>query len=257
VPPRPDQALGWRVGLVSVIPVVGALVLSFSALADLARASRIDGWLAYLWPGTLDATGVVASLIWLDNRMPADARRAARRLALAAIVLSIAGNGLQHWLVAGSHQPHVTVQMGVAAVPPAVLFGMLHALHLAGRRQEPAADQPASEMQPAAAQPHPADVTAVAHRADEDAAATSLPATPARPELADQQRLAIPASDGQPASQRPASQPWRAHIQEASQILDNQPDIGRPALAKALGIPTSQARKLIDHLRQPANQGTL
>lgn len=141
--------IGWRVrGLVAAVPVGGALVLSFDGLAALARACRIDGWLAYLWPVTLDATGVVASLIWMDARAPVAARRAARWLALAAIVLSVSGNGLWHWLIETAHRPHVLVQIAVGSVPPLVLFAMLHVLQLAGRHpvghQTPAPPAPAT-----------------------------------------------------------------------------------------------------------------
>lgn len=141
--------MGWRVRqLVSTIPVAGALVLSFNGLAALARACRIDGLLAYLWPVTLDATGVVASLIWMDEHAPARARRAARSLALAAIVLSVSGNGLWHWLLDTGQRPHVLVQIAVGSVPPLVLFAMLHVLQLAraDAPPEPAATTPAPDL---------------------------------------------------------------------------------------------------------------
>jgi len=254
--------LSWPVRLVAVIPVVGALILSFSNLADLARSARFDGWLAFLWPGTLDATGVVASLVWLNATMPDDARRAARHLALAAIALSVAGNSLRHWLLDIGQRPHVVIQMAIAAVPPAVLFAMLHVLHLAQRRlATPASlatatvaqcDQAgrAAADQPAMATGWPGQVT-LARVDDASAVAASQPPDTATPALVDQPHLAIPAAS-QPASPAsPAgSTSWRDHIPAARQAIADQPDLGRARLAAKLGIPPSQARHLLNHMHQ-------
>ncbi|TCO57180.1 DUF2637 domain-containing protein [Actinocrispum wychmicini] len=307
--------LSWPVRLVAVIPVAGALVLSFSNLADLARSARFDGWLAYLWPGTLDATGVVASLIWLDITMPGDARRAASRLALAAIALSIAGNSLRHWLLDAGQRPYVVVQMAIAAVPPAVLFLMLHVLHLAQRRPaaviQPPASQPVSARPPVdqrgqdparwpatgptwtgrvivipAVTSHPL-ATSPRQPAGQPwlglaEAGSAIPVNSATPTTTNHtgQRPAnghpvqppgLPAATGHPAtaSQSPTPPPdpptsiepvsqqrppartggqWRDHLDAATRIVADHPDIGRPSLASQLGIPTSQARKLLDHL---------
>jgi hypothetical protein len=264
--------LGWPVRLFATGPVGGALILSFANLADLARASRIEGWLAYLWPVTLDATGVVATLIWLNPGMPDGARRSAMRLALAAITVSILGNSLMHWLLDNGQRPHVIIQMIVAAVPPSVLFMMLHVLHLAlARPEQPAGQEPASVPDDAAtSQPEPAraglaDGTETAgHRPGTDVTPTPDPmvvATAARTDQgsqpdqigpaspASQTHLAIPAGShttSQPASRRWGA--WRDHIEAARPIVAGQPDIGRVALAERLGIPDSQARKVLNHL---------
>lgn len=270
---------GWLVWLVSTPVVASAVVLSFAGLTALARACQIDGWLAYLWPVSVDATGIAATLIWLNHhRAPADARRAARWLALSAIGLSIGGNSLQHWLVAGGHQPHVLVQMAVGAVPPMVLAAMLHVLQLATRRP---ASQPATRparLVVAASQPASAPGTAWLSRlvvtttpAGHPSAVLTMPAPaiagqpvdpidqpvshpdsqPARV-LAD--RLAVVTQiRRRPARTRPASGAWMEHLDQAREVVATEPGIGRPALAKALGVPTSQARKLLDHIaNQPA-----
>lgn len=251
-------ALSWPVRLVAAIPVAGALVLSFSNLADLARSARFESWLAYLWPGTLDATGVVASLIWLDAAMPADARRGAMRLALAAIALSIAGNSLRHWLLDTGQRPHVIIQMAIAAVPPAVLFLMLHVLHLAQRaparpagvqQDDPTVQQLAS---PAMVGDPPASSDRPAHL-DGQVTPVPLPATTGQP-------LALAAGQVPPVQLVKASRPagtWHDHIEAAEAVLAEQPGIGRPALRKALGdIPDRQARHLLEHLRpRPGQDG--
>jgi hypothetical protein len=260
---RPRTGPGWLVRLVAALPVEGALVISFSGLAQLARACRIEGWLAYLWPVTLDATGVVASLIWLDQRMPADARRAARWLAASTIVLSVAGNGLWHWLIDLGQRPHVLVQIGVGSVPPLVLFALLHVLALAHRRPTgPPAARPAvgtgAERPPG---PWSGLVVTVRPPAS-PASAASVPTLPelaplglpVRPALADRLAIVIPASQPARAPASPRTRPagvWTEHIGRARQVLDEYPATGRQALADALGIPTSQARQLLDRLRQP------
>lgn len=276
---------GWLVRLVAATPVGGALVLSFNGLAALARACRIDGWLAFLWPVTLDATGVVASLIWLDGRMPDDARRAARWLALTAIVLSVGGNGLQHWLIDLGQRPHVIVQIGVGSVPPLVLFAMLHVLQLATRRPaRPAASrQPVRLASPVTSPAWLERMTVTIRPVAEPLGALAVPSLPINQPpaparlaltLADRLRVVIPASQParrnghRPASQATTDQPalaatrvpaggWRDHIEAASQVLAAKPGIGRPALAEELGVPESQARKLLDHLSTEANQPAL
>ncbi len=279
---------GWPVRLLAALPVGGSLVISFAGLADLARSARITGHLAYIWPLSLDAAGVVASMIWLDQRMPAPARKAARGLALATIVLSVAGNSLQHWLIEHGQRPHVLIQMAVGAVPPMVLFGMLHVLTLAGRRTSQVAE--AVSLATDAGQSVPMLVSAAkpvkpASRRIEfqivwpATATTSRPApanqVPAIPTTTSQPPMAAPAPASQvdqparsrptpqsvrlagqsPAKSRPASQgEWMVHLDAAREVLVDQPGIGRPALAAALSaasgqhVPDSQARKLLAHL---------
>lgn len=264
---------GWAARLLAAAPATSALVLSFDGLTELARASRVAERLAYLWPIALDATGVVASLIWLDRRMPADARRAARALALATIVLSVSGNGLWHWLVETSRdRPHVAIQIAVGAVPPGVLFALLHVWQLATRRPA-TSGQPARPPRPAGP-PSPPPIVVhgdlnIIHRAGALLDIRELPAVAPRALIAP---ATSPTSQPDPASQpdqpdqaatstasppgtagRPAGpgQPgaWRAYLDPARPLLADQPGIGRQALATALGVAPSVARKVLDHLR--------
>ena len=189
---------GWLVRWLAALPVGGSLVLSFAGLAELAGASRVAGPLVYLWPLSLDAAGAVASLVWLDRRLPVEARRAARWLALVTIVLSVAGNSLWHWLIELAQRPHVGVQMAVGAVPPLVLFAMLHVLVLAhgDHRDQPTASQPPRQARPRARLPiSQRDVVLItrvtARRAVGPGGVLALP--PTSGQLADQPaRLASP-----------------------------------------------------------------
>ncbi|WP_199444478.1 DUF2637 domain-containing protein [Umezawaea beigongshangensis] len=263
------ERLGLLVRLFAAVPIGGSLVLSFSGLAGLARLSRIDGWLAYLWPLSLDATGVVATAVWLDARMPHEVRRAARWLALTAIVLSVAGNSLYHWLIDGGHRPHVAVQMGVGSVPPLTLFALLHVLQLAARAVRPPAKTRAAEPaspRPPAGNPWAGRVIVVTSPAGDPHTVLATPASPPAPrlDLSDRLRVVIPASQPAraiPASQRqPAPGDWQRHLDAARQVIAEHPSIGRPALAARLSelaghdVPTSQARQILAHLRNQTSQ---
>lgn len=276
---QPAAGPGWLARLAAALPATSALVLSFDGLSALARASRIADRLAYLFPIALDATGVVASVIWLDRRMPADARRAARLLALATILLSISGNGLWHWLVETGTRPHVAVQIAVGAVVPAILFGLGHVWQLANRRP---ADQPGpASPRPArpAGQPGPAIVVHGLHVSHTQPGPAPSPTvltwpgpraligqpTPPASQPADQPAPAsrpvtaagqpgqpvtglasLPAAPGQPGA-------WRSYLDPARPLVAAQPGIGRTALAAELRVPESIARKVLDHLRaEPA-----
>jgi hypothetical protein len=283
--PRPGQPAagpGWLARLAAALPATSALVLSFDGLSALARASRVADRLAYLFPIALDATGVVASVIWLDRRMPADARRAARLLALATILLSISGNGLWHWLVETGTRPHVAVQIAVGAVVPAILFGLGHVWQLANRRPtgqpgptSPRTAYPAGQPGPAIVvhglhvshtqpgpAPSPTELTWPGPRAQigQPAAPVCQLAAQPGPDAPASQPAPLAAQPGQPVTglaSLPASpgQPggWRTYLDPARPLLAAQPDIGRLALAAELRVPESVARKVLDHLRaEPA-----
>ncbi|MFC6089440.1 DUF2637 domain-containing protein [Saccharothrix lopnurensis] len=275
----------WLDWLVAALVIGSAVVLSFAGLAELARASLVAGWLVYLWPVSLDATGVLSTRIWLNRRAPADARRAARALALTAIGLSIGGNGLWHWLIEQGERPHVLVQIAVGAVPPTVLAATLHVLSLAARRPDQpapatgqaATDRPATRPASRAAGWSGRVVVTTARPVPPPMAVLHLPA----PTLAGQPTDPIDQPISHPTSQParvlaerldalhrpPASPPlalaaelagrrgaWRALVDPARPIVAARPGIGREALAAELSarlgqdVPTSQARKVLDCL---------
>jgi len=122
-------------------PALAAAVLSFSALAGLARLAGVTGTagafrLAWLLPIAIDAYAVTATRVWLRTATSDRTRLYARRNAIGAIALSVAGNAAFHGLsAAGVHR--LTgggfawlLVVAVSAVPPVILglVGHLHAL---------------------------------------------------------------------------------------------------------------------------------
>lgn len=118
-----------------LVVATAAAVLSFSALRDLALACGFGRRLAWLLPVVVDAGAAAGSLVWLGGRAPDAARRFARGLALALLVLSVAANALGHGLAAFGRIPPWWVVVIVSAVAPAVLGAVVHLAVLVGRSQ--------------------------------------------------------------------------------------------------------------------------
>jgi hypothetical protein len=119
-------------GLLLVVAAAAA-VLSFAALRDLARLCGFADGLAWLLPVVVDAGAASGSLVWLGGRADAPARRFARALALALLILSVAANALGHGLEAYRLSPPWWVVVAVSAVAPAVLGAVVHLAVLVGR----------------------------------------------------------------------------------------------------------------------------
>jgi hypothetical protein len=125
---------------------VAAAVLSFSALAGLAELAGVTARLplpagsrfrlAWLLPIAVDAYAVTATRVWLRTAGTVRTRAYARRNAVGAIGLSVAGNAAYHALIAAGVASLADVRAGwavvvaVSAVPPVLLglVGHLHAL---------------------------------------------------------------------------------------------------------------------------------
>lgn len=143
---------------------VAAAVLSFSALAGLAELAGVSGAvplpagggfrLAWLLPIAVDAYAVTATRVWLRTAGTVRTRRYARRNAIGAIALSVAGNAAYHALTAAGVTSLADVRAGwvvvvaVSAVPPVMLglVGHLHALVSEDHRPTPAASPAAGPV---------------------------------------------------------------------------------------------------------------
>jgi thiosulfate reductase cytochrome b subunit len=90
--------------------------LSFDALLGLAVACGIPTVLAWLLPVCVDAAAAVASRMWLSGRSGVRVYRYARRLALAALALSVSGNAAQHGMAAYGITPVWWVVVLVSAI---------------------------------------------------------------------------------------------------------------------------------------------
>jgi hypothetical protein len=150
---------------------VAAAVLSFSALAGLAELAGVTAdvplpaggrfRLAWLLPIAVDAYAVTATRVWLRTAGTARTRGYARRNAIGAIGLSVAGNAAFHALVAAGVVSLADVPAGwavivaVSAVPP-VMLGLVGHLHALVSDDHRTAATPPPAGRPAATAPAPA-----------------------------------------------------------------------------------------------------
>jgi hypothetical protein len=199
-----------------------AAVLSFATVRDLAQSSGYPPRLAWLLPVVIDAAAVVGSRIWLGGGAAPGAIRYARALALAAAVVTIGANVLQHGLAAYHQVPPWWLVAALAAIPPTALVAVAHQVALL-TRPRPVTESVAGE--------HPGDTHT---RRETDAIAagpTGCEQAAARPvgddELADRVRQVVTTSE------RP---------------------IGRRRLARELAITEHQARQLLSQVTDPAGE---
>lgn len=218
---------------------VGAFLLSYDALHQLARSSHVPALLAWLWPLIVDGFILVASLAVLD------AVHSGRRplypwvLVLAFSALSVTFNVL--------HAPDDLVAQLVAAIPPLALvlsFELLmrqihHRLPHARHHQPQTAAAETSQDQPLSA------------------GKTRLPATPTTvPALASTPSARALAT----ASPARATRAPRAVTQaRAEAVRDGCTRTGQPlttaVLAERLGISAGYARRLLRDLNDNPGPG--
>lgn len=105
---------------------LGAFLLSFQALQDLARLAGIAGGRAWLWPLIVDGVILQAtiSVVALRDAAPS-ARRFAWMLLAAGTGVSVAANITHAVLTADQRVPGLVAAL-VASVPPLVLVAMTH-----------------------------------------------------------------------------------------------------------------------------------
>lgn len=134
---------GWTWFGIGVI-AVSAAVMSFSALWRLAERANVAVSLAWLLPVAVDATIVVATRVWLIGDAGTRVTRYARRLAITALLLSVAGNAAEHGMAAYGVAAPWWVLVAVSAVPPAALGATVHLAALLSSAPQPAASRPAA-----------------------------------------------------------------------------------------------------------------
>ncbi len=133
---------GDRWAYVGILAVaIAAAVLSFDALTGLAGLAGVTGEpggfrLAWLLPIAVDAYAVTSTRVWLRSAVTPATVAYARRNAVGAITLSVAGNAAFHGLTAaGIDRPRLVASaygwllvVAVSAVPP-VMLGLVAHLH--------------------------------------------------------------------------------------------------------------------------------
>ncbi|MFD1861047.1 DUF2637 domain-containing protein [Aeromicrobium camelliae] len=127
---------------------LGAFLLSFEALQDLARLAGIAGGQAWLWPLIVDGVILQATISVVALRdAEGSARRFAWMLLAAGTGVSVAANITHAVLTADQRVPGLVAAL-VASVPPLVLVAMTHLTVELIRNAGPRHDQDQQEQPP-------------------------------------------------------------------------------------------------------------
>lgn len=140
---EPTGQVGAPVWVLLVGIGAAAFTISFAALADLAYLAGIRGStdvfrfefrLAYLFPLSIDAFAIAATIVWLRRRVAPDAIRVACWSAWSAIGATVVGNAYHAYAVADHDGPIPwPVAVAISAVPPVALGAVVHLAVLVGR----------------------------------------------------------------------------------------------------------------------------
>lgn len=140
--PRNEPARGvlWTAVAATVVIAVGAFVLSFAALTDLAERSGIDPSLAWIWPIIVDGM-IVAATVAIVALNGHDRRAMFYPWALLffGAIVSTAANSAHAILTVGQIRSEIPplVSALVAAMPPVVLLAITHlTVHMYQKRAE-------------------------------------------------------------------------------------------------------------------------
>ncbi len=109
----------------TVFIAAGAFWLSFTALADLARRSGIDGGQAWAWPLIVDGIIVVATVAVVALAGQRRPTWYPWTLLAAGAIVSVTANASHAVIAADADVPSV-LAASVAAVPPLVLLAITH-----------------------------------------------------------------------------------------------------------------------------------
>lgn len=110
-----------------LLPVLAAAALGISAGALYQLMVRFGwpAWQAALLPLCVDVVALYGVYLWLSNAKGGEAWRFGRKVAYAALVVSLAGNALEHGLSSAGWYTLGAIMFG--SVPPVALFVMVHA----------------------------------------------------------------------------------------------------------------------------------
>jgi hypothetical protein len=140
IPNQPHKAvLGTAVGT-TVLIAVGAFILSFAALTDLAERSGIEAHLAWIWPIIVDGMIVAATVAIVA--LNGHSRRAMVypwTLLFFGAIVSTAANSVHAILTVDNLRSGIPplVSALVAAMPPVVLLAITHlTVHMYQKRAE-------------------------------------------------------------------------------------------------------------------------
>lgn len=142
IPNEPHRAVLRTAVGATVLIAVGAFVLSFAALTDLATRSGIDPKLSWIWPIIIDGMIVAATVaIVALNGFPRKAMIYPWALLFFGAIVSTAANSTHAILTVDSISNGVPplVSALVAAMPPVVLLAITHlTVHMYQKKSEAA-----------------------------------------------------------------------------------------------------------------------
>lgn len=197
-----------------------AAVLSFAALSDLARlcgiTDTIDVFglftlhLAWLLPISIDLFAALATQVAVRRRSHPDALAFANKAMWAAVGATIAGNAYHGWLASDGDWLSRIDDVIVGAVPPLVYAAAVRLAELVAKPSDPDAST-----------------------------AEKAPETPAEPPVPSG---ALVLAGGALAGLTPEL------VAQARELMKREPGIGRPRLARELGISEYAARGLLSVL---------
>lgn len=125
-PPPKRKRDAWVV-LGMTVSALSAAVSSFSGLRELAMLAGWSDVLSPLLPLCIDSLAMTSVRVWVSSATRSErARRFARRTALGAVLLSLAGNAVYHVIAAGLLEVTWLVVLSVGAVPALVLGLVSH-----------------------------------------------------------------------------------------------------------------------------------
>jgi hypothetical protein len=124
-----SKVLNYATRVVVILVAVGAAVLSFDALTELAKASGIRAEFAWIWAVVIDGFILVATFATfaLQNRGKGSRYYAWSTLALF-VIFSILGNAWHAAIAKTDFELPLGVAVIVTAVPPLALFLAIHLL---------------------------------------------------------------------------------------------------------------------------------
>lgn len=229
--------------IIVILVALGAAVLSFDALTELAQAAGIHPGLAWIWAVVIDGFILVATLaaFALDRR--SRTVKAYAWLCLAVFtIFSILGNGWHAAIIASpdEHPLPIWVAVTVTAIPPVALFLAIHLLFIMLSptdkqkdewRKEEAAEKARLKEEEAAKK--------AAERAEKQNQArkpvTASQARPSTPQKPVQAVTASPASTTRPVASEP-SQELTAPQPSSGETVTPPTPITRPVAANEPGV---------------------
>jgi hypothetical protein len=218
-----------RLRLMAFITIADTGLISYVSTRNLAERWGF-GSLSWLYPLCLDAVAAVGMDLWMSG---SPAKRAAARLTLAAVGLSLAAN-IADWLYVGIGAA------ALGAVPPLMLAALLLTMHVHSAGTAARAEGASAE----------ADV--VPPPAEQDHPATSVPEPPLHRDASREELVPLTRTR---SGQGPS--PERPDEELIAQIRDREShgdQMSKRRVMVEFGVGNDRALRLLQHARRNGHQ---